>query len=72
MTERRIRQLKAEGIKPEKLEEKSAEILKNLSDNGFTLHESEILISILNCKLIEMKQRSPATKISEIIQYNGR
>lgn len=63
---RRIAQLKADGIDAKKIGCKVNEILENLSDDGYTLLESEFLVDMLNEKIEKLKRRSPGTKISEI------
>ncbi len=66
ITPRRKAQLKANGIDTEKIGCKVNEILKNLSDDGYTLLESEYLVVMMNEKIEKLKRRSPGTKISEI------
>lgn len=71
MTERRMQELKKRGIEVEKIEERAMQIITDLSNEGYSIEESKVLMSTLDHILYKAEKRSPETKLSDAVHVDS-
>lgn len=71
MTEREIRQMKAEGIEPQKIKNGCCYIFSYLEQEGFSLKETDRLISSMKNIIDKITEKDPLRKIVEFDYFSS-
>lgn len=71
MLERRKKQLRMDGVDPEKIQGIAQSVIENLREKKLSIQESQIVINEVGCALTELEKRSPETLLNTLpIQYH--